>query len=167
NLAEQSAEYKAQLKEVKEAEDAAVMALLKLDSAADCLDSAGNWGMVDMFGGGLISSAAKRSKMDDAQRALHEAQRYLKKLEKELADLNMKSTQTLEVSGFLNMTDLFFDNFFSDMMVQDKISRTAEGVSETREKLRELYSKLGREAEELAKEIDETEEKKKKHLENA
>lgn len=167
NLAEQSAEFKAQLKEVREAEDAAAMALLKLDSAAASLESAGNWGMVDMVGGGLISSAAKRSKMDEAQRTLHEAQRYLKKLEKELADLNMESTQTLETSGFLNMTDLFFDNFFSDMMVQDKISRTVAGVGETRRELRSLSAKLGQNANKLAEEIEETEEKKKKHLENA
>ncbi|WP_113926615.1 hypothetical protein [Bacillus sp. P14.5] len=167
NLAEQSAEYKAQLKEVKEAEDAAALALLKLDSASDSLESAGNWGMVDMVGGGLISSAAKRSRMDEAQRSLHEAQRYLKKLEKELADLNMESTQTLQVSGFLNMTDLFFDNFFSDMMVQDKISRTAAGVTETRSKLRGLYEKLGQDAKKLSKEIEEAEEKKKQHLEKA
>ncbi|MGD6965378.1 hypothetical protein ACQCVP_02970 [Rossellomorea vietnamensis] len=167
NLAEQSAEFKAQLKEVKEAEDAAAMALLKLDSAAASLESAGNWGMVDMVGGGLISSAAKRSKMDEAQRKLHEAQRYLKKLEKELADLNMESAQTLETSGFLNMTDLFFDNFFSDMMVQDKISRTVAGVGETRRELRSLSAKLEQNANKLAEEIEETEEKKKKHLENA
>ncbi|TYS15890.1 hypothetical protein FZC78_15010 [Rossellomorea vietnamensis] len=167
NLAEQSAEFKTQLKEVKEAEDAAAMALLKLDSAAASLESAGNWGMVDMVGGGIISSAAKRSKMDEAQRSLHEAQRYLKKLEKELADLNMESTQTLETSGFLNMTDLFFDNFFSDMMVQDKISRTVAGVGETRRELRSLSAKLGQNANKLAEEIEETEEKKKINLENA
>ncbi|MGD7022695.1 hypothetical protein ACQCVK_08895 [Rossellomorea vietnamensis] len=154
NLAEQSAEFKAQLKEVKEAEDAAAMALLKLDSAAASLESAGNWGMVDMVGGGLISSAAKRSKMDEAQRSLHEAQRYLKKLEKELADLNMESAQTLETSGFLNMTDLFFDNFFSDMMVQDKISRTVAGVGETRRELRSLSAKLEQNANKLAEEIE-------------
>ncbi|RIW35326.1 hypothetical protein D3H55_07980 [Bacillus salacetis] len=167
NLAEQSSELKAQLKEVKEAEDAAARAGEKLETASGFLRSAGNWGMLDLAGGGMISTAAKRSKMDEAQRALHGAQRYLKTLERELQDLNMEASGTLEVSGFLNMTDMFFDNFFSDMMVQDKISRTAEQVSETRRKVKSLSLKLEKQADGLKRETEDIEEKKRKHLENA
>ncbi|EDL64070.1 hypothetical protein, partial [Bacillus sp. SG-1] len=167
NLAEQSAELKVGLKEVKEAEEAAAMARLKLDTASDLLGSAKNWGMLDLAGGDLISTYAKRSKMDEAQRALHEAQRYLKRLEKELQDLNMEAVQTLEVSGFLSLTDMFFDNFFSDLMVQDKINRTISKVSDTRSRISGLSSKLAQMANELTREIKDTEAKKRKHLESA
>ena len=167
NLAEQSAELKVGLKEVKEAEEAAAMARLKLDTASDLLGSAKNWGMLDLAGGDLISTYAKRSKMDEAQRALHEAQRYLKRLEKELQDLNMEAVQTLEVSGFLSLTDMFFDNFFSDLMVQDKINRTISQVSDTRSRISVLSSKLAQMANELTREIKDTEAKKRKHLESA
>ncbi|WP_456271870.1 hypothetical protein [Bacillus sp. AK031] len=167
NLAQQSSEYKAQLKEVKEAKDAAEMALLKLEEAHDLLGSAKNWGMLDLAGGDLLSTYAKRSKMDDAQRTLHAAQRYLRRLEKELADLNIESAQTLQVSVFLNVTDMFFDNIFSDLMVQDKINRTIHQVSETRNKLRGLSSRLDQTSIGLVQDINETEDKKKRHLEDA
>ena len=42
-------------REIREAIDAADNALDHLRSARRYLDSAGNWGLLDMFGGGLIS----------------------------------------------------------------------------------------------------------------
>lgn len=50
------------LKEIKEAKEAGNRALTSLHSAQDMLKSAGNWGLLDMFGGGLISGMAKHSK---------------------------------------------------------------------------------------------------------
>ena len=51
-------------KEKREAIDAGNKALESLRTAKENLDSAHNWGLFDMFAGGLISSLAKRSKMN-------------------------------------------------------------------------------------------------------
>lgn len=53
-------------KEKREAIDAGNKALESLRTAKENLDSAHNWGLFDMFAGGLISSLAKRSKMKQA-----------------------------------------------------------------------------------------------------
>ena len=37
------------------------------------LNSASNWGIFDMFGGGLFSAIMKHSKMDDAQQLMEAA----------------------------------------------------------------------------------------------
>lgn len=42
-------------------------ALKSLRNAQDSLNSAKNWGLWDMFGGGFISTMAKHSKMDSAK----------------------------------------------------------------------------------------------------
>lgn len=54
-------------REMKEAIDAGERALRTLRSAQEKLNSAGNWGIFDMLGGGLFSTIMKRSKMDDAK----------------------------------------------------------------------------------------------------
>ena len=49
-------------------------ALACLNRASKSLDSASGWGMLDIFGGGLISGLAKHHRIDEAQDALREAQ---------------------------------------------------------------------------------------------
>ena len=55
-------------KEKREAINAGNRALRSLREAQDNLNSAKNWGIWDMFGGGFISTMAKHSKMDCAKR---------------------------------------------------------------------------------------------------
>lgn len=57
-------------KEIREAVQAGQRALISLNDAERYLDSAGGWGLWDMFGGGFLSSMIKHSKMDDAQRSM-------------------------------------------------------------------------------------------------
>lgn len=51
-------------KERQEAIDAGNRALFSLRAAQGQLNSAKNWGVVDLLGGGLITSIIKRSKME-------------------------------------------------------------------------------------------------------
>ena len=51
------------LREVNQAIDAADDALYHLGRARKCLNSAGNWGLVDIFGGDLISGFMKHANL--------------------------------------------------------------------------------------------------------
>ena len=51
-------------KEKREAIEAGHRALNSLGAAKENLNSAKNWGLVDMFGGGFFSTMLKHSKMD-------------------------------------------------------------------------------------------------------
>ena len=50
--------------EMREAILAGERALSSLRSAQEKLNSAGNWGLLDMFGGGMFSTLIKHSKMN-------------------------------------------------------------------------------------------------------
>lgn len=54
-------------KEKREAIEAGQRALSSLRIAKENLNSAKNWGLVDMFGGGFFSTMLKHSKMDQAR----------------------------------------------------------------------------------------------------
>ena len=84
-------------KEMKEAVDAGERALRTLRSAQGKLNSAGNWGIFDMLGGGLISTIMKRSKMDDAKNLIESAKIDLRRFQKELKDVNIPLDLKMEV----------------------------------------------------------------------
>lgn len=107
-------------REIREAIDAADNALDHLRSARRYLDSAGNWGLLDMFGGGLISGFMKHSKMSDAEREIDDARYALQRFSKELRDVSGYSS--IHINDFLTFADFFFDGFVADILVQSKIS---------------------------------------------
>ena len=65
-------------REIDEAVSACDNALNYLHNADNYLSSAGNWGIVDLLGGGFISTVVKHSKMDDARRELTNAKYAVK-----------------------------------------------------------------------------------------
>ena len=110
----------AERREIEEAVMAADEALDHLYAAKKYLGSAGNWGLLDMFGGGLISGLVKHSKMSDAEKEIEAARYSLQRFSKELRDVSGYSS--IHISEFLTFADFFFDGFLADVLVQSKIS---------------------------------------------
>ncbi|MFR5874926.1 MAG: hypothetical protein ACLUFN_00390 [Eubacterium sp.] len=108
-------------KEINEAIQAADNALYYLNNANQYLSSAGNWGIVDILGGGLISTFAKHSKMDKAQQELQQAKYAVQAFKKELQDVGQISDIDINAGDFLTFADFFFDGFVADWLVQSKI----------------------------------------------
>lgn len=119
-------------KETREAINAGERALCDLKSAKSILNSARNWGVMDMLGGGMITGFVKRSKVRDSQGYLRNAKRNLDIFAKELSDVSIYfPSMDIEIDDFLGFADLFWDNIFSDWMMQERINETREKVDET------------------------------------
>ncbi|MGN7360785.1 hypothetical protein ACTHPF_24520 [Paenibacillus sp. SAF-054] len=129
-LAEQAADLKVQLKEMKEAVQAGHSVLHDLEQARDYLDSARSWGTYDMLGGGMLSTHIKHNKIDEAMEYIHDAERSLSRFGKELQDVQMHLSIEIDIGGFLRFSDYFFDGFISDWMVQGRIKDTLAQVEE-------------------------------------
>ena len=129
---------------MKEAIDAGERALTSLRMAQEKLNSAGNWGLFDMFGGGLFSTMIKRSKMDDASKLMETAKSDLKCFQKELKDVNVPLDMRMEVGSFLSFADFFFDGFVADYLVQSKISDAKEQVSDAIIRVEQILNELKR-----------------------
>ena len=110
---------KTMTQEVREARAAGIRALNSLRRAQSDLNSARNWGIFDLLGGGMISSLVKHSKLSDAQRHIDQARYDLDVFRRELADVNVPDVQ---IDGFLSFADFFFDGFLADFMVQSRIN---------------------------------------------
>ena len=117
-------------KELAEAIHAGDAALASLRDVAGDLSSAKGWGTVDLLGGGILSTMAKRSKMDSAQKKALHAQERLRRFNDELADLGRRIELSLEIGGFLGFADYFFDGLIADWHVQSKIKKAIEACDQ-------------------------------------
>lgn len=95
-------------RELREALNAGENALHSLYAAKGQLNSARNWGIVDLFGGGMISSFVKHSKMSEAEEYLSQARYNLKIFQRELQDVAIVDTLDLNIGDFLSFADFFF-----------------------------------------------------------
>ncbi len=119
----------------KEIQEARVVAHQVLDLLHDVerqLKSARNWGIYDMFRGGMFASLIKHSKIDKAEALFHRVRIKLEELQKELSDVAVSFGPGVQISGFERFMDIAFDNIISDWMVQSKISNSLGEVARIR-----------------------------------
>ena len=129
-------------KEKREAADAGNRALRSLKAAQENLNSAKNWGIWDMLGGGFLSTMAKHSKMDRAKENLAKARSDLKNFSRELQDVNMACHLDIETGDFLSFADWFFDGFVVDWMVQDRINEASRQVEDAIHRVEGILNQL-------------------------
>lgn len=133
-------------KECREALDAGNRALNSLRNAKSCLDSARNWGIFDMLGGGLLSGLIKRSKIKDAQGLMNRARQDLKTFSRELDDVHMSGQLEVEINDFIGFADLLWDNFLIDWMMQDRINNARFQLDEVIRRVEGILGRLQYEA---------------------
>ena len=127
-------------RERQEAIDAGERALDSLYGVRKELESAGTWGLLDMFGGGMFITFVKHSKMNDAQRYMERAKRDLAAFSRELADVS--ETLNINTGDFLSFADYFFDGFLADMMVQSRIHDAQRQVDDAIYRVESILSRL-------------------------
>lgn len=131
-------------REMKEAIYAGERALDSLRAAQANLNSAKNWGIVDLFGGGFITDMIKHSKMGNASSCMEAAKRDLQSFERELRDVNVSMDLRMEIGGFLTFADFFFDGLVADYLVQSKIADARAQVNEAIHRVESLLVDLRR-----------------------
>ena len=92
----------------------------------------------------------KREAMEAGNRALHSLQNMeqakydLRSFSKELNDVSMVINLNIETGDFLSFADWFFDNFFVDWMVQDRINKARDQVRDAIWKVENVMRELER-----------------------
>lgn len=130
------------MREIREAKIAGQEALYSLRQAQEKLNSAKNWGLWDMFGGGIISTMMKHSRINDASSLMEDAKWKLQKFQQEVRDVQMPTQFRVEVGEFLTFADFFFDGFIADWMVQSRIGDARAQVAEAIEKVEQVLRRL-------------------------
>lgn len=152
------------LKEITEAINAGKQVLNALETINNALRKAKGWGTYDVLGGGFFASMIKHSHLDDAENKMRDLKYLLNKYTRELKDVNMSVSINLDISDMLKFADFFFDNIFSDAMVQSKINRSLEQVRNAYNKITYQIKELNNQYQNNQNEIERLKEKKKSLL---
>lgn len=137
------------LKELKEAKEAADLVIGKIDQAIKELNSASNWGVLDLLGGDFIPSLIKRTKIGKANDILNDLPKSLESLNKELSDVDISLPGGVPDKLSDELFDTIFDNIFTDFRVQGEIKENLLALKELRHSVGEISDKLDEEIAEL------------------
>lgn len=144
DLTEKIAQCKANEKEIDEAIMAGERVFAALENAKDSLESASDWGVWDIMGGGFISDMAKHSHIDDAKDYAVQAQTLLRQFKSELTDINISEEIRIDISEFGTFADFFFDGLIADWCMQSKINQSLDSVLSVKDRVKAALSKLRR-----------------------
>jgi len=130
-LDEQMGCLQAEAKEIEEAIDVGQKAYDSLSKVISSLNSARGWGAIDILGGGLLITAVKHTRINDAQREIQHAQEMLHRFKRELADVEME--HTVNIGGVSTAADFLLDGLLFDLIVQSQINTARDRTIQTKE----------------------------------
>lgn len=133
-----------QQREIQEALEAGTLAENVARQMQSELDSAEDWGIYDIWGGGLIAQIAKHDHLDQAQSLVERLQTNLRQFKTELDDVEIHADLNLRVDDFLRFADWFFDGWIVDLTVQGKIEDAQDQVYGVQEQISQCMGRLER-----------------------
>lgn len=116
--------------------------LYDLNGIETSLRSASNWGLLDIFGGNLLSSVLKHNRLGDSQRKLNDINIDLNKLKNLIKDTFISTDINVETSSTLRFMDIAFDNIFSDIMAQSSIEESKNKIYQLRREIQYILDRL-------------------------
>lgn len=119
-------------------------ALDHLYSAQQELNKAANWGFYDMMGGGMFTSLIKHSKLQNANREIQQAKEAVLRFshELEVSHVDADAGLHIDLGDFWSFTDVFLDNFFADMMMQQRITEAQRQVGQAIRQIEYIRNQL-------------------------
>ncbi|MFH2038855.1 MAG: hypothetical protein ABIJ65_05410 [Chloroflexota bacterium] len=136
------ANLNSQLKEIAEAISAGNRVISGLEAIIASLESAESWGVWDMLGGGILATAVKHSRIDDARTSVESVQEKMSHFKRELADVQENIDLQIDISEFTRFADFFFDNLITDWLVQKKIETSLTQSKKAKEIILQALQKL-------------------------
>ncbi len=144
DLSEHLADLQSNIKEINEAISTGKEVIGGLEHVIESLKSAENWGTWDMLGGGLLVTAMKHSRIDDARSGVSYLQGSLRRFQRELTDVNIGwgGISEIDIGSFATFSDYFFDGLISDWVVQGKIKDSLWNAEQMLERIRKIVRDL-------------------------
>ncbi|OCT15658.1 hypothetical protein A8709_16490 [Paenibacillus pectinilyticus] len=142
SMNESIADQKLLVKELQEALTAGRLVLASLTDASNSLDKAENWGKWDLWGGGMLSTHAKHSHVDDAKTFIQQANHQILNFQSELKDLHHSFQIEIDISSTLKMADYWFDGLIADWIVQGRINNSQNQTLSALNHIRPVVNRL-------------------------
>lgn len=130
------------LRELNEAISAGEQAKHTAEEILDSLSRASGWGVMDLLGGGLVSTFLKHNRLDEAQRLMPLFQEQLRRFRTELGDVPVSADFQVNIDGFARFADYFFDGFLADLFVMSKVKNAQKQVEGIKMQIETILDRL-------------------------
>ncbi len=164
-LAHELGDVRSDIRELKEAIEAGREAHRGLAGMLGSLESASNWGTWDMLGGGLLSTAIKHSRIDEARDLGYQVQQLLGRFQRELADVDVRYSLSIDLGSFMTFADYFFDGLITDWLVQSRIKESQQNVEDMYERVGNIVLELEASLENVREKLQVLEDKRRTLIE--
>ena len=128
-------------KEIQEAIWSGERAVGSLREAQGYLNSASGWGIVDIFGGGLLTDVIKHTRINKAKESIDRARCDLIRFRQELDDVD-DYVFNIDVGDLWTVFDFVFDGFVADIVMQSKISDAKKSVADAIYQVESVVNRL-------------------------
>lgn len=144
-----------ELKDIDEAIIAGNEALKHVHALENQLQKARSWGQWDTYGDGTGSGWIKHQAVDRAREMLHRVRHALLNFQKELSDVYEDAyiDINLRMEKIDRFVDIFFDNLITDWIVQQKIKKALDNVTNTKGQVKYALKRLKEEGPQVEAEI--------------
>lgn len=141
--------------EIAEAIASGKLAKAALKTVINKMQSASNWGLFDMFGGGFIVSAVKHSKINQSKQKVEKVNILIEKFNREISDISspINTDLKIKISGFKKFADYFFDGLIFDWLVQSKIRKSLKAYTDTEKEISRIINLLLLESSQSKKQV--------------
>lgn len=119
----------------QEAEAAALDVINSLQSASD-------WGTLDLFTDSTLVNFMKYGKVDEAQYQMEQLRVALRRFSTELSDVG--AVIDVNTRDFLGFADFFFDGIIFDLAMNSRINNSLRSVDDTLQRIRGALGRLMR-----------------------
>lgn len=129
-------------KEVSEALTVSEDALLHLRQAESLLTNARSWGLLDIIGGGFVTTALKRQKIKEANQEIKKATASLRRMSEELDDIRSFDYLEIPDNTVITIADYLFDGIITDAVIQTEISDALDRIRGAIPKVEQIVNRL-------------------------
>jgi hypothetical protein len=84
----------------------------------------------------------KFGKINKAEDQLRQVQAALRRLQKELGDINLSVRESLNIGSFQAFLDIAFDNIISDWLTQSRIHESLREVAYVKREVQQVLTRL-------------------------
>ena len=106
------------------------------------LDDASDWGLFDIFGGGLFTDFMKHSYINYARNMIDCAKNNLLKFEEELEVIDIIPDLEIDIDGVFVFFDFVDDSLLANVLVESKINDAKNRIDEVADLVKNTLHRL-------------------------
>ena len=118
------------IQKIKETLETGQVALETLKQAQIKLDSVKSWITIDGFGGSLLISIVKHSKIEETLQVLEEAKKNVRRFQLQLKTIELPMGVKKDVGIFVSFATFFLDGTVENYLIKERVGDVTEQLDD-------------------------------------